>query len=279
MLAQQGDGEDGREHRHQVDVDAGAPRADQVDAAQPEDLRDERGEDCDVQRHQEALQRWQAQRPRHHLVGHQRQRRQRRDQRQQCEEHRARHVRPLAQRHRIEGVEHARHDHHHVAAVPAAAKHRQRVSARGHHQHADRGRQHADELQRRYPRALVQERPRQHEHRNRALQDAQVDGAGVVGGDIEHHVEGGEAERGHQHDGADLGPDRGPVPPHLGAVDRPQHGNHQHPAQRGQHQRGDLIHRQPARDRIAGPEQRRQRQQQRRRAIEPVSQACEAVAH
>ena len=53
-LGDQRHGHHGREHRHQVDEHAGAPRPDQVDAAQVEDLRQERGEDRHPQGHQQA---------------------------------------------------------------------------------------------------------------------------------------------------------------------------------------------------------------------------------
>ena len=67
-------------------------------------------------------------------------------------------------------------------------------------------------------------------------------------------------------------PDLGPVRAHLAAVQRPQHGQHQHPAQEHQQERRDVADGQPADDGIAGPEHSRQRQQHAGPLIEPIHQ-------
>src|ERR1700722_12454931 len=55
-FAEQGDGEQGAEHRHEVDVNAGPPGPDQFDAAHEHDLCDQRGKQRRISQQREALQ-------------------------------------------------------------------------------------------------------------------------------------------------------------------------------------------------------------------------------
>ncbi len=156
---------------------------------------------------------------------------------------------------------------------------RQRRALRRHHHHADQGDQHTNNLHQCRARPVHEERAGQHHDRDRALQDADVDGGGVVAGRVEQRIEACEAEEGHQRYARQPRPDLAPMLAHLPAVQRPQHGQHHHPAQEHQQERGDVSHRQAAGERIARPEYRRQRQQHARPLIQPVQQPARGGAH
>jgi hypothetical protein len=136
------------------------------------------------------------------------------------------------------------------------------VAAAGGDQHADDRHGDAERLQAADRRAEGQESADEHEDRDSALENADIDRRGRIRRDIHQRVEGGEAEGAEQRHLEPVRLERRPVlaqalPEHVG-----HERTHEDPAQRSQRHRRDLADGEPAGDGVAGPEQRGQREQQ-----------------
>ncbi len=100
------------------------------------------------------------------------------------------------------------------------------------------------------------------EHRERALEDSDVDGRGRMGGDVVERIEGREAERAHGRDEHQALADDRPVASDLRMGEHREQAERAQPAQGDQRHGRDLADRQAPEDRVGAPAERGQREQE-----------------
>ena len=184
-------------------------------------------------------------------------------------------MRALAQGDGVAGIKHASGEQHDVAAIEGQRSKIQQVAARGDQPDAEEGHDHARDLQARDGRPLEQRRADQHQRRNRALQQGDVDGAGPIAGEIEQDVEAGIAAERHQHDETPALAQGGQIGADPAAQQRKQDGADDQPAQRHHGHGRNLAHRRAADHAIGPPHRGRQHQQHHGAIVEETPDTAE----
>ncbi len=151
------------------------------------------------------------------LDADERQRRDQRDDGEAEEEGAGGDGRPLAQRHRVGGVAETGDEHQQVAEVEAKAGEDGKVASRRQQGDAGNGDDDAHGLQAGHRGAIDEIGPGEDHDRDRPLDDADVHGGGVDGGDVEEGVEAGEADHAHHCQPFPVGADDRPLRPERGA--------------------------------------------------------------
>ena len=177
--------------------------------------------------------------------------------------------RAAAQAQGVAGIEHAGRDHQDVAEVERESGEARELAAGGDDRHAHHGHQHARRLQPADRRPIGGEGADQHEHRGRALDDAEVHRRGPMGGDVEHRVEDREADRAHDRDEEQARAHRRPVAPYLGVGEHDEQAERAEPAQADQRHGRNLADGEPPQDGVAGPAQCGEREQKIRPPARP----------
>jgi hypothetical protein len=99
---------------------------------------------------------------------------------------------------RVGGVEETGDQHQQVTAVHRQRREFTRVAARGHDDDAEQRDDYPDALDYADRMTQYQQAAQQHENRDRALQDTDIDGTGIMARDVKQRVEGGKPAATHQ---------------------------------------------------------------------------------
>ena len=182
--------------------------------------------------------------------------------------------RPLQGQHRIEREDDQRDDEDQVALVEGDVRQRGDIAVQQDDEHAAHRESHAEGLRRGEADAEDDQRPQRHDQGRRRLQQQRVERLGMLQRPILQGVEGADAgDRQHDHQ-AEFFADRGPVLGEMLPGERQHQQEGEGPAQERQRHRRDVAGGEPPHDRIAGPAQRGDAEQQIRLVGNPVLAGC-----
>ena len=247
--------QEGGENRHEIDEHAGAFGADLLDTSDEEDLREKRGKHRHIEGDEPALLGRPERLSLNGLDQSEWGRGEDGDDRQPGQKHQPRNGRPAFERHRVAGIENTRSEHEHVARCELQGDQIGQLPATGDHHRTGQRRQHTQELKGANSAAIGDGGTDQHDHRNGALQDTDIDAAGVVRSYIKQCIEASEPQGRHKdHRQAVLANDR-PGGDQLARVKDAERARDHEPAQKDEQKGRDMIHRELAGDGVPGPEQ------------------------
>ena len=256
----------------------GAIGADQLDAAVEEQIAEQRRKYADIDEAQETLAVEDHRAPGGNLRSHRRNQQQRAHAHDGREKRQRMHRRPLAQHRRIEAVDQQGDDEPQVALVEIDADESRKAAVADNDDHA--GERHADAacLPQRETIAEQRKGPQRDAQRPDRLQQQSIDRRRVLQAVIGHRVVGGDAgEREQRHQTGVLA-DHRPIAREMPGGKRQQHHKGAAPANERERDRRNMSDDEAAQNRIAGPEQRGEREQQIRLVEQPAaSAACAGV--